>query len=49
VTCELVNGNTGGFLVGDKAKLRYSITYVNEDVDGFNHTIEGEVVTEVSS
>ncbi|MFH1915695.1 MAG: hypothetical protein ABIJ21_00375 [Nanoarchaeota archaeon] len=49
VTCNLPDGEFGGFLKGDKAKLRFTITYTNQDIDGFNHTIDGEIVTEVQS
>jgi len=50
VSCKLSDSNNrGGFVAGDKAKLRFALTYANQDVEGFNHTIDGEVIAEVVS
>jgi hypothetical protein len=47
IQCNLTAPDKGGFIIGDKAKVRYTLTYANEDVEGFNHTVEGEVISEV--
>jgi hypothetical protein len=38
---------TGGLFIGQKAKVQFTIKYVNQDIDGFTHSIQGEVVAEV--
>jgi hypothetical protein len=37
----------GGLIVGEKAKVRFTIAYVNQDVQGFQHSVDGEVVAKV--
>lgn len=39
----------GGFQIQEKAKVLFRISYKNQDIDGFVHTINGEVIAEVNS
>jgi hypothetical protein len=43
VECRIV-GNNGGLVVGDKGKVRIMLSYINVDINGFQHTIDGEIV-----
>jgi len=42
-------GRTVSLINGEKTKIKFAITYSNADSEGFNHTIEGEIVTAVKS
>ena len=47
LTCELGANEDGNFITKDKAKVRFTITYKNQDIEGFEHTVDGEVISEV--
>ena len=46
--CPDQDNTDHGLVEGDKAKVQFSITYANQDIDGFEHTIQGEVVGTVN-
>ncbi|MFH1072862.1 MAG: hypothetical protein V1743_05525 [Nanoarchaeota archaeon] len=45
LTC--LKGSTGSLISGEKTKVKFLITYYASDIEGFNHTVEGELVSEV--